>query len=147
MIPQGTVLGPLFFFVYINDIQRNISSKLSIFADDSLLYSQITKPEDVDILQNDINTLLEWAKLWQMHFNTAKCHTLRIRRSVRASKDHTPVCKYYMEGELLSEVEHHQYLIVELDSSFSWDLHLANTRSKATRVLNMIRRNFPLALT
>ena len=144
-VPQGTVLGPLFFLVYINDIQRNISSKLRLFADDSLLYRQITKPEDEDILQSDINKLLEWAKLWQMNFNIAKCHTLRIRRSIRGSKDHTlPVRKYYMEGELLSDVEHHPYLCVELDSSLSWDLHLANTRSKSIRVLNMIRRNFTI---
>ena len=49
-----------------------------------------------------------------------------------------------MEGELLSDVEHHPYLGVELDSSLSWDLHLANTRSKSIRVLNMIRRNFTI---
>ena len=144
-VPQGTVLGPLFFLVYINDIQRNISSKLRLFADDSLLYRQITKPEDEEILQKDINKLSEWAKLWQMNFNIAKCHTLRIRRSIRASKDQTsPMCMYYMEGEPLSDVEHHPYLGVELDSSLSWDLHLANTRSKSTRVLNMIRRNFTI---
>ena len=51
---------------------------------------------------------------------------------------------YYMEGEPLSDVEHHPYLGVELDSSLSWDLHLANTGSKSTRVLNMIRRNFTI---
>ena len=141
-LPQGTVLGPLFFPVYINDIQRNISSKLRLFADDTLLYRQITKPEDEEILQKDINKLSEWAKLWQMNFNIAKCHTLRIRRSTRASKDQTsPMCMNYMEGEPLSDVEHHPYLGVELDSSLSWDLHLANTCSKSTRVLNMIRRN------
>ena len=144
-VPQGTVLGPLFFLVYINDIPRNISSKLRLFADDSLLYRQINKPEDEEILQKDINKLSEWAKLWQMNFNIAKCHTLRIRRSIRASNDQTsPMCMYYMEGEPLSEVEHHPYLGVELERSLSWDLHLANTRSKSTRVLNMIRRNFTI---
>ena len=51
------------------------------------------------------------------------------------------MCMYYMEGGPLSDVEHHPYLGVELDSSLSWDLHLANTRSKSTFVLNMIRRN------
>ena len=49
-----------------------------------------------------------------------------------------------MEGESLSDVEHHPYLGVELDSSFSWDLHLTNTRSKSTRVLNMSRPNFTI---
>ena len=144
-VPQGTVLGPLLFLVYINDIQKNISSNLRLFADDSLLYRQITKPEDEGILQEDINKLSEWAKIWQMNFNIAKCHILRIRRSIRGSKDQTsPMCMYYMEGEPLSDVEHHPYLGVELDSYLSWDLHLANTRSKSTRVLNMIRRNFTI---
>ena len=55
-VPQGTVLGPLFFLVYINDIQRNISSKLRLFADDSLLYRQITKPEDEDIFCKKTST-------------------------------------------------------------------------------------------
>ena len=78
-----------------------------------------------------------------MNFNMAKCHTPRIRRSIWASKDQTsPMCMYYMEGEPLSDVEHHPYLGVELDSSLPWDLHLANTRSKTTRVLK--RRNFTI---
>ena len=77
-VPQGTVLGPLFFLVYINDIQRNISSTLRLLADDSLLYRQIIKPEDEDILQKYINKLSEWAKLWQTnkmpHTQNKKIH-------------------------------------------------------------------------
>ena len=124
-VPQGTVLGPLFFLVYINDIQRNISSKLRLFADDSLLYRQITKPEDEDILQSDINKLLEWAKLWQMNFNIAKCHTLRIRISIRGSKDQTlPVRKYYMEGNscLMLSTIHISVLssIVRYHGTYTW---------------------------
>ena len=147
-VPQRRVLGPLFLLVYINDIQRNISSKLRLFADDSLLYRQITKPEDEDILQKDTNKLSEWAKLWQMNFNRplySKMPHTQNKKIHRASKDQTsPMCMYYMEGEPLSDVEHHPYLGVELDSSLSCDLHLANTRSKSTRVINMIRRNFTI---
>ena len=114
-VPQGTFLGPLFFLVYINDMHRNVSSKLRLFADDSLLYRKITKPEYEECCKTISTNFLEWAKRWQLKFNVAKCHTLGKRRSIRASKDQTsPVCKYYMEWELLSDVEHHPYLGVEL---------------------------------
>ena len=75
-------------------------------------------------------------------------HTIRVRRSTRASKDQTsPMCMCYMEGNpclMLSTIGIHIIIGVELDSSLSWDQHLANTHSKSTCVLNMIRRNFTI---
>ena len=59
---------------------KEISAQSYVFLQTTLCYRRITKPEDEDIKKNDINKLLEWAKLWQMNFNIAKCHTLRIRR-------------------------------------------------------------------
>ena len=63
-VPQGTVLGPLFFLVYINDISQGLSkgTKLRLFADDSLLYREINSLEDSAILQRDLNLLQSWEK-------------------------------------------------------------------------------------
>ena len=65
-VPQGTVLGPLLFLIYINDIIENITSKLKLFADDCLLYRTITSEQDTMALQKDLDTLVQWASKWQM---------------------------------------------------------------------------------
>jgi len=68
-VPQGTVLGPLMFLIYINDFGDNMSSSLQLFADDCILYRTITSSEDSIQLQHDLDNIFEWSQLWQMNFN------------------------------------------------------------------------------
>ena len=68
-VPQGTMLGPLLFVVYINDITDNVSSSCQLFADDCILHRQINSPTDAAILQNDLKELENWEKVWKMKFN------------------------------------------------------------------------------
>jgi len=63
-VPQGTVLGPLMFLLYINDIITDIDSPLRIFADDYLLYRIINTPEDTNILQKDLDQITTWISAW-----------------------------------------------------------------------------------
>ena len=78
-VPQGTVLGPLMFLLYINDINKNIiSSKLGLFADDCVIYKTIYNKDDSITLQKDLSTLSDWARIWQMNFNIDKCILLRF---------------------------------------------------------------------
>ena len=81
-VPQGTVLGPLLFLIYINDININITpgTKLRLFADDSFLYREIKDTNDCKILQNDLETLQKWEKKWKMEFHPEKCQLLRITK-------------------------------------------------------------------
>ena len=72
-VPQGTVLGPLMFLLYINDISNNIQSPLRLFADDSLLYRVINTEQDTLQLQQDLDLLSDWAETWQLKFNVNKC--------------------------------------------------------------------------
>ena len=77
-VPQGTVLGPLLFLIYINDIESQITSSIHLFADDSALYRPIYSESDSLSLQEDIFKLQKWANTWQMAFNVNKCKLLRI---------------------------------------------------------------------
>ena len=92
-VPQGAVLGPLMFLLFINDIHENLDSTLGLFADDALLYRSINTMNDSVILQNDIEKLVSWSKTWQMQFNVTKCQTMMISR-----KKEPVLMDYYIDG-------------------------------------------------
>ena len=137
-VPQGTVLGPLCFLIYINDMGETISSKstLRLFADDSLLYRSIKGSEDSLQLQHDLTELTKWAERWQMTFHPAKCYTLRVSR-----KKNPTIKEYEMMGQQLSTVHQYPYLGVELSEDLSWDPHIKKVITKSNRVLGFLRRN------
>ena len=78
-VPQGTVLGPLLFIFYINDLPNTIKSKIRIYADDMLVYNCINAIDDCIQLQRDLAGLEKWAKVWQMEFNPLKCELLTLQ--------------------------------------------------------------------
>ena len=73
-IPQGSVLGPLLFVIYINDLPDSVNSDSFLFADDTKILRQITSAEDSITLQNDLKMLEEWSNKWLLRFNAEKCH-------------------------------------------------------------------------
>ena len=75
-VPQGTVLGPLLFLMYINDLPTGFSSTIRLFVDDCLLYCSITSLADSLHFQEDLDALSKWEEDWQMSFNVEKCHTI-----------------------------------------------------------------------
>jgi len=76
-VPQGSVLGPL---LYINDLPLSVSSNVTLYADDTLIYRVINTSEDATLLQKDLDALTQWAQKWMMNFNTNKCVHLTITR-------------------------------------------------------------------
>ena len=104
-VPQGTVLGPLLFLVYINDMPEGINSTVRLFADDSLVYRVIRSKEDQTILQEDLHRLQEWERKWQMQFNAEKCEVLRI-----TNKKNPTICNYSLHDEHLQTVKQAKYL-------------------------------------
>ena len=135
-VPQGTVLGPLMFLIYINDIGEHITSNLRLLADDSLLYCAIDIPQDCLALQEDLDKLSQWSYKWQMSFNVSKCKSLSITR-----KRNPYLHQYTMNGQELDSVKSHPYLGVELTQSLNWNNHINNITTKANRSLGFIKRN------
>ena len=135
-VPQGTVLGPLMFLLYINDITKDINSLLRLFADDCLLYRVINSVEDINRLQEDLNKLSEWADTWQLKFNISKCTVIRCTRSL------SPLTyDYTLHSHILDISDQHMYLGVLIHKSLSWSPHISNVVNKASRTLNFLKRN------
>ncbi len=135
-IPQGTVLGPLMFLIFINDSEYNISSTIRLLADDALIYRYVNNKEDSDILQKDLDQLCEWENKWQMSFNPSKCSVMRITR-----KKQLVISNYIMHGQILSCAEHHPYLGVEITKDLFWNHHINNIAQSAHRSTNFLCRN------
>ena len=79
-VPQGTVLGPLLFSLYINDISTDTDSEIRLFADDCVCYHEIRDTDDSLKLQKDIDRLGCWARKWGMRFQPVKCNIMQITR-------------------------------------------------------------------
>ena len=75
------MLGPFLFITYINDIVCNLNSKIKLFADDAVMYREIWSSQDEVTFQNDIDSITDWAKTWQMSLNFDKCNVMSITRS------------------------------------------------------------------
>ena len=77
-VPQGSVLGPILFLIYINDLEDDISSKVLKFADDTKVFRKVTNNTDKQRLQDDLDKLVKWSEKWQMLFNFGKCKCIHI---------------------------------------------------------------------
>jgi retron-type reverse transcriptase len=77
-VPQGSVLGPILFLIYINDLGDGVKEFLSLFADDTKLFSSVRSAEQVQSLQDSINKLNSWSEEWLMQFNASKCAVMHL---------------------------------------------------------------------
>ena len=113
-VPQGSVLGPTLFLIYINDLVTNIQSTVRLFADDCLIYRSISTPADHQILQEDLQKLSAWADKWEMKFNINKCCIMQLSRH-----HHKSEFLYSMSGQVLRIVKQYSYLGVIIDHQLS----------------------------
>ena len=137
-VPQGTVLGPLFFLIYINDISINLSpgTEIRLFADDSLLYRRINSFNDTIILQEDLDRLQRWKATWKMEFHPQKCQLLCV-----TNKRNIIQQNYKIHNTILQETSAAKYLGISIDSHLKWKQHYSTTLKKANGVLAFLRRN------
>ena len=135
-VPQGTVLGPVLFIIYINDIARNLKSQCKLFADDMKVYKVLRNTEeDMYLLQKDLHTLEQWSSDWQLNFNTKKCDVMRISK-----KNDKSIPEYKLCGSTLKAVSEVKDLGIHITSSLSWSLQSTKCANKANGILGFIRR-------
>ena len=124
--PQGSVLGPVLFLLYIYDLPDSLQSQVRLFADDTAVYLTVHGQEDAAKLQNDLDILQEWERVWDMEFNPYKCQTLHITRSRRPFNS-----TYTMHGQVLDSVDSARYLGVDIASDLHFSQHVNGTTSNA----------------
>ena len=139
-VPQGSVLGPLLFTLYINDIPNIVHTNLSFFADDSKIYSVIKTLEDSHQLQADLDNIQEWCQIWLLKLNLLKCKIMHIGNSSLV-KAYT-LCDGSGKCIHLDEVDHEKDLGVWFTNDLKPSLHCCKAAASAMRVLSMIRRSF-----
>ena len=136
-VPQGSVLGPLCFLIYINQLPFTVSkSQVRLFADDTAIYLTVNSLSDCASLQKDLDKLQEWEKQWDMEFNPSKCQVLHITRNKTVIKN-----RYYLHGQALEPVSQAKYLGVDFSSDLSFNTHVSRITAKANRSLGFIKRN------
>lgn len=138
-VPQGSVLGPLLFLIYINDLPSCITSNIHLFADDCVIFREITCDGDITSLQHDLNSISLWCKTWLMELNNKKCQFLRVSRA------NHQLPNYYLDNTPLQSVTNYKYLGVHITTDLTWTVHCNYVIKNANRMLGYLRRNFSTA--
>jgi hypothetical protein len=138
-IPQGSVLGPVLFIIYINDLPDRVSSITSLFADDTKIYRSINSNVECQRLQADLDKLVEWSETWQLGFNVAKCKVLHYGLK---NPNHSYIMGRGNYVQPIQEVVEEKDLGVTFDTALKFRKHIANICNKANQIVGVIRRTF-----
>lgn len=141
-VPQGSVLGPLLFLIFINDLPHNISVPIRLFADDCVAYNTIESPSDQIKLQCSLENIMKWCSDWQMVINPNKSVSMSITRKKKILQ-----FPYSIHGKKLKKVEEHKYLGLLFRSDLSWNRYVEEVSKKANNALWSLRRNLQRATT
>ena len=146
-VPQGSVLGPVLFLIYINDLPLDVVSPLSLFADDSKIFTKIVSEKNKsnkksnnnvngnEILQKDLDSVRDWASKWKMEFNVDKCKIMHLG-------NRNPRQTYKMGESNLNETTGERDLGVLIDCDLDFGKHIKEIVNKANRMVGMIKIGF-----
>ena len=139
-VPQGSVLGPTLFVIYINELPQIVRSECRMFADDTKLFNAIGSPEDVSRIQNDLDKLSDWSSKWLIKFNIDKCKTMHCGRS-------NPRTDFVMNDgnngkKTLKPTDVEVDLGVVVSSDLKATAHCRAAAKKATRALRLLKMAF-----
>ena len=136
-VPQGSILGPLLFIIYINDIVAGLNSNIRLFADDTSLSMVIENPiTDAQKINDDITTITEWAERWLVTFNPSKTESLLISR--KTSRPFHP--DLIITGQTINQVSRHKHLGLVFSENGSWTNHIEHILNKAWKRINIMRK-------
>ena len=146
-VPQGSVLGPLLFLVYINDLEKDIKSNVKFFADDTMLYSIVKDPtQSASDLNHDLEKINQWANQWKMAFNpdpNKQANEVLFSCKTK-SVDHPQIS---FNGFPVVQVKETKHLGLVLQFKLNFEKHLFEKMKKAKRIIGMIKHlNYLLPL-
>jgi hypothetical protein len=136
-VPQGSILGPLLFLIFINDLPDNVSygTNSAFYADDSKLYREVTSISDCQSLQDDLTKLEKWSIDSRMKFSTGKCNVFTVTRK------HKPFeFSYHLYGNELLICKEEKDLAILVSSDLKWAPHIQKMVAKANRMLGLLKR-------
>ena len=134
-VPQGSVLGPVLFLIFINDLGNGLESLLSVFADDTKLYSRIKDGTCGAALQRSIDKLNEWAHKWQMSFNGEKCSVMHLGKN-------NPRIQYFLGDQLLHVYTEEKDIGVVIQANGKYDIQCKNVAKTCNRIIGQVSRSF-----
>jgi hypothetical protein len=135
-VPQGSVLGPLLFIVFINDMPEVVKNfKCKLYADDSKIIARIKNESDSCKLQQDLDAIVKWTETWLMQLNLDKCKVMHVGYK-------NPAFNYTMAQHTLTTTEAERDLGVTITSDIKWHVHANNITSKANSILGWMRSAF-----
>ena len=134
-VPQGSVLGPILFILYINDLPEHVSSRLKMFADDTKIYGPATTEDEVKVIQDDLEKLQLWSENWLLKFNAGKCKTMHMgSRNLNNN--------YHMGQTILDSTEEEKDLGMVITSDCKQSTQCSKAAAKGMNSLRVIRRTF-----
>jgi hypothetical protein len=137
-IPQGSVLGPILFVLFINDMPTIVDSYCKLFADDTKLYRTITCPQDCTTLQNDLYKLSEWSETWLLRFNASKCKRMHL-----CSNNSQYAYQMTEDSDSpLEETREEKDLGVIVDQHLNFRAQISSIVNKGNKIVGIIKRNF-----
>ena len=142
-VPQGSVLGPILFLIFINDLPKCTTCPVCLFADDSKIYCRVPRttnnsPKSVDehnLLQKDLQELQKWATTWKMSFNVNKCKIMHLGYN-------NPKHEYSLDDIALAETVKERDLGVLIDNELKFSQHIKSIVAKANRMIGLIKISF-----
>lgn len=141
-VPQGSLLGPLLFVIYINDLPEMFSGRSSLYADDCKIYCIFYKLNEKlkkEHLQDDINSLVKWCSEWSMNLNTEKCEVMHIGRN-------NPRTDYNISKEnvvhKLTKASEQKDLGVLVNPDMKWCKQICASSARANRILGQVLNGF-----
>ena len=136
-VPQGSVLGPIMFVVYVNDMVEGIKSYINLFADDAKIMRKVINIEDCRKLQEDLDRIYKWSQDWEMVFNAKKCHVMELGKG-----KNRPSGIYRMGEGVLQKVSEERDLGVVVQDSLSPEKHINRITGNTYRTVKNMRLAF-----
>ena len=139
-IPQGSVLGPLLFLIYINDLPIHVNSIIYMYADDTKIYREIRDKHDQEILQKDLDSLKAWSNQWLLKFHPKKCYSITIGK--KEDDDYTYCITDNGTKYDMTQIDDMKDIGVIIDSDLKFEKHINSKIGTANKILGIIRRAF-----